>query len=743
MAKVTITEIGSTLTNSAAAVINENLKRVQDAVENTLSRDGTGPNNLTADLDLDGNDILNVDNVHTEVLVLGGKVVTPSDLSQIPATVMLKSVYDPNGREEEVMFPSVYDPEGKGIEVFDSDNIDFQQADANSVERSVEDKLSQYVDVEDFGAIGLSEAALIALNGNVAAFEAANDLAFARAFAAMTARGGGFIFANKSQFYNLSTRLKRPAGVYVIGDNVGEWEPIFPNRAKTWTGTTLLFRGTGTRDLTFDGITSQEHGGGWRENPDALGTYFKKFSGYNSDATGTTPATKKTFSAAVFVGENTNYGGLAHLRIANWIGTDGISDWSNTGSTSLGADWDFGYLIRNGEYVDDYNIQVVGGWRVAAHAMVTTAISDSRAERNRIVRAKFQGKIGLLIAAPDRWAVTATTANSVTIRWTNQIYFNPTGGTFRGSDNVTYTYTGVTHAGSDANYVFTGVTPDPAAAGIFHIRHAGAGYGNTEYQDVYSYGLEHQSGNKAPFFGLTDSKALEASGFPLRGIKFRNSKFHTGEAVCSHFHDASDLIFIDPQFEGGKHVIASPVTTDQSYAAAPVADTRNLVMIAGVGLADCDLRLFLPRSGFIDEIQLAPRADLNGHAYMKPLRAGKDAYIQNYTGTAYVRAYDSGNVGIQAGGAGRMTFFGASGNIGAGADNTQSFGTNTARWSNGYFTNIRPGAGGVIWTAGAGTPEAVVTAIVGSLYTDTTGGKLYVKATGTGNTGWVVAGTQT
>lgn len=46
-------------------------------------------------------------------------------------------------------------------------------------------------------------------------------------------------------------------------------------------------------------------------------------------------------------------------------------------------------------------------------------------------------------------------------------------------------------------------------------------------------------------------------------------------------------------------------------------------------------------------------------------------------------------------------------------------------------------------TSNTGTPEAVVTASVGSLCVDTTNGKLYIKATGTGNTGWVVVGTQT
>jgi hypothetical protein len=50
------------------------------------------------------------------------------------------------------------------------------------------------------------------------------------------------------------------------------------------------------------------------------------------------------------------------------------------------------------------------------------------------------------------------------------------------------------------------------------------------------------------------------------------------------------------------------------------------------------------------------------------------------------------------------------------------------------------GNGGVLWRCGAGTPEGAVTALVGSLYTRSDGGllsTLYVKESGTGNTGWI------
>jgi hypothetical protein len=48
--------------------------------------------------------------------------------------------------------------------------------------------------------------------------------------------------------------------------------------------------------------------------------------------------------------------------------------------------------------------------------------------------------------------------------------------------------------------------------------------------------------------------------------------------------------------------------------------------------------------------------------------------------------------------------------------------------------------GGISWTSGSGSPEGVVTAPVGSLYSRSDGGlltSLYVKESGSGNTGWV------
>lgn len=561
--------------------------------------------------------------------------------------------------------------------------------------------------IEWFGASSYTDEQLIALNGDpsIDAQKAINSTAIDAAKVLGTFLGGARIRA-QGQIYVFGSRYEPTDGVYIIGDGVGEWDPIFPADAKTWEGTTFLFKGTGTADITLDGITSMQHGGGWREDPANPGTYFKLFSAYNSDATGTTPATQKQFSAGIFIKENVRNCGIQNLRVCNWVGTDGISDWSNQAMSSLGDDWDFGILRRNGEWSDDANIQVVGGWREAAELNCATVNTFSKSERNRIVRAKYNGRRGLVIRGPDIWKVTAATASTVTIRWSSEIYFNPAGGTFRGSDNVTYTYTGVTHAGSDANYVFTGVTPNPSA--ITEVRHASTGFGNTEYQDVYCYGLDHVSGALAPSFGLSDSKAMEDSGFPLRGVKLRNFKAHTREAVCVHSHINQDITFIDPQFEGGGHWIASPSEADQAAlgVAAPVRETRNLIMIAGVGLSDGSVNttLFTPRNGFIEELQLAPRADLTGDLVMTALRSGKHTALQskssgevqfrNSSGTVGFRFTDAGALSLEGGG--QFTLTGGVGRINfqTGQQFTLREGTTTALQVDPTTRTVRPGADG-------------------------------------------------
>ncbi len=69
---------------------------------------------------------------------------------------------------------------------------------------------------------------------------------------------------------------------------------------------------------------------------------------------------------------------------------------------------------------------------------------------------------------------------------------------------------------------------------------------------------------------------------------------------------------------------------------------------------------------------------------------------------------------------------------------TYDIGSPSAPFRNIYANSIGL-PGGVTWTQGTGSPEGVVTAPIGSLYSNLSGGAsttLYVKTSGAGNTGW-------
>ena len=51
--------------------LNENFAAIEDAVDNTVSRDGSIPNQMEADLDMNSNDILNVNNIMAEFFPIG------------------------------------------------------------------------------------------------------------------------------------------------------------------------------------------------------------------------------------------------------------------------------------------------------------------------------------------------------------------------------------------------------------------------------------------------------------------------------------------------------------------------------------------------------------------------------------------------------------------------------------------------------------------------------------------------
>ena len=79
MAKLTLNTIGSRYGSIDA--LNDNSDLVETAFENTLSRDGTGPNNMESDLDMDSNSIINVGDISVGSLRIGGVPVSPGSIN--------------------------------------------------------------------------------------------------------------------------------------------------------------------------------------------------------------------------------------------------------------------------------------------------------------------------------------------------------------------------------------------------------------------------------------------------------------------------------------------------------------------------------------------------------------------------------------------------------------------------------------------------------------------------------------
>lgn len=532
--------------------------------------------------------------------------------------------------------------------------------------------------IEAYGARGFTFDELVAADGvGMAAAANANATAFQRANAFLVSIGGGTIFYD-GRIYPCSDTMARGSNVRVEGVGTGRYMPQ-TGVDKDFKGTVFLAYGTGPKVHSFAGITSGELNGGWRPDPDNPGEYFRLWSAYNADAVGTTPATLRQFSVLILDHLHDGAGGWANVTALPWRGTNGVSDYLSTSAPIWGDDWDFGYVIKNTEYVRSWSMNVSGPWRQAAHGFFLTiyegVLPYNRGEQNLVEHCQLEGRIGHIVRSIDVWKTTATSSTSVSIAWTNEHYW-PSSGQFRGSNGSLYNYTSTAMDG--ANLVFNGVTPSPS--GLAHIRHGSSGLANTCYRQCLTYDLRTPNGSTAQSNGIASS-ALEVSGFPLRGLKFDNGKHHARGRVIAHLHQTADQGMIGHQFEGGGFLIASPEAAAQSWGPQATYDTRGLRLVSSNGLSgDVDMRLFTPRNSLADEIQLSPRNDYSGNLLIRALRSGKnlimaiisggrwwvqtpegnEAISVGETGIFEVKRTD-GTVVVQAGSTGHVSFFSAAG----------------------------------------------------------------------------------
>jgi hypothetical protein len=77
---INLSDIGSGFNRS---IINDNFQAISAAFENSLGRQGTTPNSMNADIDMDSNDLLNVGDIQTNRLYVDGVEFVPSDVSSV------------------------------------------------------------------------------------------------------------------------------------------------------------------------------------------------------------------------------------------------------------------------------------------------------------------------------------------------------------------------------------------------------------------------------------------------------------------------------------------------------------------------------------------------------------------------------------------------------------------------------------------------------------------------------------
>lgn len=276
---------------SARATINQNAQRIEEAFDNTLSRDGSGPNEMHADIDLNSHKLLNVaaGEADTDAANLGqvreelarlaagpsaaatagvpftvnvteGQTDVPLPglkTPWVPQAVFYNGIFQDPGAYKlsssgltfteplpvpgRVVVVAVY---GSPTQITESDALTFKLQAADSITRPVSDKLGETVSVKDFGALpgggNVKEQLRAAVN-------------------ALAARGGG--------------RLFLPSGTYVVGDAAdsqivlssdmhiyGEPGTVIhfhddPSVAVASGSTNRLFYMADTDGVTFEGIT--------------------------------------------------------------------------------------------------------------------------------------------------------------------------------------------------------------------------------------------------------------------------------------------------------------------------------------------------------------------------------------------------------------------------------------------------------------------------------------------------------
>jgi hypothetical protein len=175
--------------------LNDNFSNIDTAFDNTLSLDGSTPNAMGADLDLNNYDILNVNDVHADRLLLNGVPVSTSAVTM------------------------------------DSESVPYTPEFTGAVTSNVEAKLQESVSVKDFGAVGNG------VTDDTMAIQAAMD----------AASDGNALFFPKGRYVVSSTLNCTREHFRMFGESAPS-----QNGQNQQEGSVLEFSQTTTQGIIFD-----------------------------------------------------------------------------------------------------------------------------------------------------------------------------------------------------------------------------------------------------------------------------------------------------------------------------------------------------------------------------------------------------------------------------------------------------------------------------------------------------------
>lgn len=449
----------------------------------------------------------------------------------------------------------------------------FKQDAVGAVSRTWQAKLSDYVSVLDFGAVGdgqyhpLSERFMtLALAQATYPFVVSLSQSIDWAAFQAAANTGRFVFGPAGS-YVLTDQVRWMTGGGFFGEGHSAWTPGFYLLTKVTGGTNILMYGTGDKLNQCDHVGADGGTYGQMVNPDAASPYtayavapkYAMTDLTNGDAVGAVRATVRSFSAAFVIPVDGNVMFKDFRLVPYFNGQNGYITFSETG---LGADWDVGILNSNGSRANLDNVQVVGYWRLAAYAKLASPVTNEvvQGESDRLQNCVLQGYRSLLVRSMDQYYVMSSNdaARTVRIPWSASHRW-PTAGEFRlaGTDR---TYTGLSYGvdGGTPYLEFSGVSgPLGGYGSVYTLRAVSSHFGTsgTVIEDCTMGGLTHHSRLPAtsnlltPRFALP-SAAIEISGGPLRAIQFANCTVVGWEDILVYLNFCSEVQFRDTYFEG-------------------------------------------------------------------------------------------------------------------------------------------------------------------------------------------------